>query len=77
MSVNNARILINVIHIRKKIVNISLYVNDMNVHVEVTKKTIKSLINIRSEISEVSGYIVNIESSITFLCIISKMSLDI
>lgn len=48
----------------------------MIIHVEVTKKTIKSLINIRSEISKVSGYIVNIESSITFLCIISKMSLN-
>lgn len=47
----------------------------MIVYVKVTKKTIKSLINLRSQISKVSGYIVNIKSSIVFFCIVNKMSL--
>ena len=55
------------IQIRKEEVKLSLFVDDMILYIENPKDTIKILLNLISEFSEVTGYKINTQKSLAFL----------
>ena len=57
---------IKVIQIRKE-VKLSLFVDDMILHIENPKDSIRKLLELISEFSKVAGYKINTEKSLTFL----------
>ena len=55
------------IQIRKKEVNLSLFADDMILHIENSKDTIRKLLKPISEFSKVVGYKLNIQKSRAFI----------
>ena len=55
------------IQIRKEEVKLSLFADDMILHIENPKDSIKKLLDLISEFSKVAGYKINTQKSLTFL----------
>ena len=55
------------IQIRKEDVKLSFLADDMILYIENSKDTIRKLLELISEFSEVAGYKINIQKSLAFL----------
>ena len=55
------------IQIRKEVVKLSLFADDMILHIENSKDSIRKLLELISEFSKVAGYKINTQKSLSFL----------
>ena len=55
------------IQIRKEVVNLSLFADDMILYIENPKDSIRKLLELISEFSKVAGYKINIQKPLAFL----------
>ena len=58
---------IKVIHIKKEEIKLSLFADDMILYIENLKDSIRKLLELISEFSEVAGYKINTQKSLAFL----------
>ena len=62
------------IHIGKKEVELSLPIDDMNLYIENPKESTQKRVELIIELSKVSGYKINIQKSVLFLCTNNEIS---